>query len=282
MLSITPMISLMRDDDCGIAAIVPTAPDTTSPPRTAASLAAPAKRVACTAASAEFFTLVASSVSAADVSCRLLAEVSVRCDRSPPPEPMVSIASRTCDSRRNDCAVKKRRDAHRRQRQQHHRHAQRARHAAQAGGGLGLVQRDHQIPVGALHRLRLEQLGGTGQLHLQRRGRLGQRRQRIRRQRDRHVRHGLEHQLGVRMRDHLAIARHHEGQARRRWIHRRRHFAHAIQGHRAAQRAGRLAIAHQRRGERYVRHTGRRIAVGLGGGQLAGGDGRLVPGAGGS
>ncbi len=112
------------------------------------------------AASAEFFTLVVSSVSAAEVSCRLLAEVSVRsdrsrlpisispvadfmfstlartssstspilsmkvlndaeicatsslpttgrrCVRSPPPEPMVSIASRTCDSRRNDCAVK--------------------------------------------------------------------------------------------------------------------------------------------------------------------------------
>ena len=46
MLSITPMISVMRADDLAISSIVLTAPETTSPPRVAASLASPARRVA--------------------------------------------------------------------------------------------------------------------------------------------------------------------------------------------------------------------------------------------
>ncbi len=161
MLSITPMISVMRSDDRAISSMMRTAPETTSPPRAAVARASVASCVACSAASAVCFTLDASWVKAAEVSCKLLAEASVRCDRSrlpasispvaevmpctlartsintapifstkalndadicatsslpttssrrvksPPPVPMVSIASRTLESLRKAFAVKK-------------------------------------------------------------------------------------------------------------------------------------------------------------------------------
>ena len=159
MASMTPMISPILDEALEMSSMVLTALPTTSPPLVAELLADWARRVAMAAASADWRTLAVSCDSEAEVSCRLLAEDSVRldrsrlpslissvavfmdstplrtslstvpicstkplkdeaicatsslpdtgrrCVRSPPPEPILSMASRTCDRRRKDWAV---------------------------------------------------------------------------------------------------------------------------------------------------------------------------------
>ena len=80
--SITPMMSEILREELSIWPMASTALATTSPPRLATSRALAADWLACCAFSAFFFTVTAISSIEAEVSSRLAACSSVRCDRS--------------------------------------------------------------------------------------------------------------------------------------------------------------------------------------------------------
>nr|WP_277753919.1 hypothetical protein [Roseomonas nepalensis] len=80
--SITPMMSLILRLDWVMPSIVRTTSVTTSPPRVAVSEAEAASLFACCALSAFCRTVLVSSSRLAEVSSRLAACSSVRCDRS--------------------------------------------------------------------------------------------------------------------------------------------------------------------------------------------------------
>ncbi|MNM91472.1 hypothetical protein D3C81_1037700 [compost metagenome] len=160
---------------------------------------------------------------------------------------------------------------------QHQRDHRGDQHRAHAGGGLGLVERDDDHPVGAGDGTRAEQLGAAADLDLQRRCRAGQRGQLVRGQRGDEVGDGLERELVVGMRDDLAGSGDQHAEARRRRMDRLDVGDHGVHGDVARDHGLDAAIADHRHGEGHHQLAGAGIDIRRRDHRLAGRGGLLVP-----